>query len=134
MNDLYQKMCERHGPWYGDACAILQDIGGPGLRARNIVRKTNGLPNLDVKTYAAKNGIYYSIFYILCVQPGYPCGHPIYEYLKLKVGDDQYAEIVRMRDMTRLEFKALTEQLHQTTKTQKEKPYVNTIGSLAGQS
>jgi len=105
MRDPFQE----YGPWFGDACAILQDIGGGGLRDRNIKRKNVGQKPLDVRTFAAPNGIYYSIHNILHLGPvPYQKGHPIYAFLEKKLGEDQYSEVIRMRDMTRLELEGLT--------------------------
>jgi hypothetical protein len=100
---------KEYGPWLGDACAILQDIGGGGLRDMNIKRKNSGQKPLDVRTFAAPNGIYYSIYNILHIGPvPYREGHPIYDFLKKRLGEDQYSEVIRMRDMTRLELEGFS--------------------------
>lgn len=111
---------QKFGPWIDDAVAVLMEA-----RAIKTKREFSGLIYCTLQLPREGSA----------PPPPYRYGHPIYEYLKKHLTPEEYELVVRMRDITRLEFAALSDAAWKNlTKTKKEKPYANTVGSLAGQS
>jgi len=114
---------------YWDACGIIQEVGGcwkPKVHWRD-----GGREGIPIRT--AKTGINIMIYRYM--EKYKDPSDPIFAFLRYKLSDEQYNFVIKMRDLSPIEFRAVTRNhFDQVIKTKKETPYVNTIGSLVGQS
>lgn len=110
---------------YDDACGIIQELGGC-LHPKD--------KRISVGLRLCENGVNYMVW--LYTKQYKDPSDPIYSFLKHKLNDEQFALVERMRDMTSIEVRAITNAYFDKilTKTKKEKPYADAIGSLAGKA
>ena len=109
---------------FDDACGIIQEVGGCWKR------KDKRHP---VSLRTAKTGVNYMVW--LYMKDYQNPSDPIFAFLRYMLNDEQYDFVIRMRDITSVEVHSATEKyVNQVIKTKKETPYVNPIGSVAGQA
>lgn len=112
------------GKPFDDACGIIQEVGG--------CWKPKGKRH-SVSLRTAQTGVNYMVW--LYMKNYQHSSDPIFAFLRHMLNDEQYDFVIRMRDITSVEVHSATEKyVNQVIKTKKETPYVNAIGSLAGQS